>query len=97
MPTMADWREEDDLQFLSYYEEHTVLWYAKHMKHFNKISRNDAWIEIAQKMGKSMEECKRKMTCLLASMRREKIKIVFHPSCIEPGLPPSFFLSIFVE
>ena len=72
---MADWSEEEVLQFINYYEETSVLWYAKHPCHFNKIPRNDAWIEIAQKTGKSVGECKRKMTSLLASMRREKAKM----------------------
>ena len=69
---MAEWSDEEVLQFINYYEEMTVLWYAKHPCHFDKIRHNDAWIEIAQKTGKSVEECKRKMTSLLASMRKEK-------------------------
>jgi hypothetical protein len=43
-----------------------MLWNAKHPRHFNKILRNDAWEELASELNTTAEECRKKMTGLVA-------------------------------
>lgn len=53
------------------YEEKPILW--DHC--YNKLKKNDAWVELANEMEIDTEECKKKLTVLLASLRREKAKV----------------------
>jgi hypothetical protein len=55
--------------FIDKYRETPILWDPRHEEHYNKLQKNDAWVELAT------EECKRKLASLLASLRREKAKM----------------------
>jgi hypothetical protein len=48
------------------------LWDVKHPQYYNKLRRYDAWEEVAGEIGVDAETRRRKMTALLASLRREK-------------------------
>jgi len=47
----------------------------KHPRYYNKFSKSDAWEELATEMKKTSDECKKKMTSLSASFRREKARM----------------------
>jgi hypothetical protein len=66
-----EWTKANTLHFTELYRSKEMLWNAKHPRHFNKILRNDAWEELASKLNKTAEEFRKKMTGLLASLRRE--------------------------
>ena len=72
---MAEWSEDTVLELLSYYEQNKLLWTAKHQGHFNKILRNEAWTVISKETGKPLEDYKKDITYLLATIRREKAKM----------------------
>ncbi|XP_028141160.1 uncharacterized protein LOC114335176 [Diabrotica virgifera virgifera] len=71
-----EWTREKCLDLIELYERYPVLWNPKHEQHYNKIKKNDAWILIAEKVGCTSEEARKKMDILLASFRREKIKLI---------------------
>ncbi|EZA48209.1 hypothetical protein X777_14230 [Ooceraea biroi] len=70
-----EWNEETTLRFIDIYKENDLLWNPKNQKYYNKIMRNDAWLDISKQMNLTPEECKRKMFSLLAALRREKSQI----------------------
>lgn len=72
---MAEWSEDEVLQFFRFYREKRVLWNPRNPNHSNKNLRNEAWVDLASKTGKSVADCRKKMTCLMSSMRREKGKL----------------------
>lgn len=49
------------------------MWDAKHPQHYNKILKNDAWVELATALHCSIDDGRKKMPSLLASLRREKV------------------------
>jgi hypothetical protein len=65
------WDREKTLLFIDKYRENQILWDPRHEEHYNKLQKNDAWVELANEMEIDTEECKRKLTTLLASLRRE--------------------------
>lgn len=69
------WNEEETLELIEKYREKALLWDAQNKHHFNKTLRNDAWSDIATQLDKSVESCKKKMTSVLAALRREKSKM----------------------
>lgn len=69
------WDSEKTLLFIEKYRNHVILWDPNHAQHYNKILKNDAWQDIAAEMEISADDCRKKMTSLLASLRREKMKI----------------------
>lgn len=70
-----DWTEEKTLYFIKLYKQRDVLWNPSHPNHYNKKLRKKAWEDMAQKLGKTSEELKRKMNALSSSLRRERCKI----------------------
>ena len=70
-----EWTKENTLDFIQLYEKTSVLWDPNHPQYYNKLHKHDAWEEIATAMGTVPEECKKKMTSLLSSYRREKGRI----------------------
>ncbi|KAJ8871364.1 hypothetical protein PR048_027681 [Dryococelus australis] len=49
-----------------------ILWYPKQPRCFNKFKKQIAWEEIPEEIGKTVEECKKKMKYLLVALRGEK-------------------------
>jgi hypothetical protein len=70
-----EWTKANTLHFIELYRSKEMLWNAKHPRHFNNILRNDAWEELASELNTTEEECRKKMTGLLALLRREKGKM----------------------
>ncbi|XKL62372.1 hypothetical protein PGB90_002205 [Kerria lacca] len=52
-----EWTEELVLKFIDLYREKEVLWNTKHPKYYNKIKKNDAWLQIANAMKKATDKC----------------------------------------
>ena len=74
----TEWKqlfEMDSLELIFLYQDKPVIWEPKNPEYFLKNLKNDAWSEIAQLLGRDVEECKNKMISLLASHRREKGKV----------------------
>jgi hypothetical protein len=72
---MASWNKKDVKAFIELYHQKILIWNPQHPDHFNKIKRQDAWTEIANEIGRPVDQCKKKMENLLASLRREKMKM----------------------
>ncbi|KAL1498374.1 hypothetical protein ABEB36_009182 [Hypothenemus hampei] len=70
-----EWTQENALKLISLYENKQLLWKANNPHYFNKFKKQDAWEDIAREMGITNEECKKKMSSLLASLRRERTKM----------------------
>jgi hypothetical protein len=70
-----EWTEEKCLELISAYEKQEILWKVKHLQHYSKLRRHDAWEEVAGEMGVDAETCRRKMMALFAYLRREKVKM----------------------
>ncbi|XP_045778182.1 uncharacterized protein LOC123880952 [Maniola jurtina] len=69
------WDKEKTLLFIEKYREIRELWDPKHPQHFNKIIKQDGWVKLSDQFGITVEECQKKITSLLASLRREKSKM----------------------
>ncbi|XP_031350513.1 uncharacterized protein LOC116176175 [Photinus pyralis] len=69
-----EWSNDDCLQLIDLYEQHPVLWDAKHPFHYSKNKKIDAWDSIAQNLNKELNGIKQKMTSLLGSFRAQKSK-----------------------
>nr|XP_023027442.1 uncharacterized protein LOC111515450 [Leptinotarsa decemlineata] len=69
-----EWHKEKTLYFIEKYREEEVLWNPAHPEHYNKHKKEDAWNRLASLFDSDRETCKKKMTSLLASLRREKQK-----------------------
>ncbi|KAF5286438.1 hypothetical protein FQR65_LT12619 [Abscondita terminalis] len=69
------WTEEETLELIEKYREKELLWDPQSKHHFNKVLRNDAWNDVATQLNKTVESCKKKMTSVLAALRRERSKI----------------------
>lgn len=70
-----EWDQDKTLLFIEKYKEMTILWDPSHPQHYNKIKKQDAWVDLASLLETEVETCKKKITSLLASLRREKQKI----------------------
>ncbi|KAK5648351.1 hypothetical protein RI129_003243 [Pyrocoelia pectoralis] len=73
-----EWNKKNNMDFIELYRKKSIIWDPQESDHYNKIKKQDAWVEIAEDIGKPVEECKKKMENLLASLRREKMKIKKH-------------------
>jgi hypothetical protein len=73
-----EWSKEDVIKLIDQYRTRNVIWDPKNTDHFNKIKKQDAWEEIAKEMNRSVDDCKKKMEYLLASLRRERMKMKKH-------------------
>lgn len=52
-----------------------------HLKHYNKILKNNAWLDIANGLDSSVDECRKKNE-KMASLKRERSK---HTKSMETG------------
>ncbi|VEN62484.1 unnamed protein product [Callosobruchus maculatus] len=69
------WDYKKTLFFIGRYKAYNVLWDPSHKDHYNKMKREDAWSEIADEVDCTVDICKKKMSSILASFRRERQKI----------------------
>ena len=72
-----EWTDIKILTFIEEYRKRPVLWDSTNHLSKHKSRKDQAWTEILQVMQLdcSILELKRKMTCLLASFRRERQKL----------------------
>ena len=70
-----DWNNEKVLDLIECYKNKAILWSPKHPKYYNKFAKSDAWEELATEMKTTSDECRKKITSISASFRREKAKI----------------------
>ncbi|XP_037927200.1 uncharacterized protein LOC119661788 [Hermetia illucens] len=67
--------DKESLIFLiQKYKDHKLLWDRDHKWYFNKTKKNNAWKAIADSIGITAEDAKKKISSLLGSFRREKSK-----------------------
>lgn len=71
-----DWTSKLTFQLINNYKENANLWDTTDPNYYNKLAKQEAWISIATHLNTTTEECKKKMQSLLASLRREKGKII---------------------
>jgi hypothetical protein len=55
-----EWNKNDVKDFIELYHQKILIWNPQHPGHFNKIKKQDAWTEIASKIGRPVEQCKRR-------------------------------------
>lgn len=76
-----EWSRDMAKALVRLYKEKDCLWNPQNQDHYQKSKRNDAWTEIAAELTVlydnlvSINDCKKKMDCILSSFRREKIKV----------------------
>ncbi|KAG8231516.1 hypothetical protein J437_LFUL011554 [Ladona fulva] len=70
-----EWNKENTIELIEVYKKYHILWDPKHRDHYNKFRKQDAWEEIAKQIGRSVDDCKKKMDYLLTALRREKMKM----------------------
>lgn len=70
-----EWSRHKIFLLINLYRNRPILWDPQSLQHYNKIEKQEAWQEISDKLGTSANECKRKMSSLLASFRREKARM----------------------
>lgn len=66
------WDQDRVIQLIESYREKPVLWNPKDKSYFNKIKKNDAWVELSNLYSCDMDTIKAKMNSLLSSFRKEK-------------------------
>lgn len=72
---MTEWSNDKCLLLIDAYKEHHVLWNPKDKDYYKKNLKEDAWHAIGGVMNESGQACKQKMINILASYRRENMKI----------------------
>lgn len=75
MNNQNQWNRNDSIQLIEFYEQNPVLWNPNDNNYHMKTIKLDAWNDIADKMKRDVEDVKQKMTSLLSSFRREKLKV----------------------
>ncbi|KAK4887321.1 hypothetical protein RN001_003592 [Aquatica leii] len=70
-----EWTEDTIQLLISLYRQNECLWNPKHSLYYNKLRKYDAWVQIAAELSSTVEECKKKVTNLLSSYRRERAKV----------------------
>ncbi|XP_069680489.1 uncharacterized protein [Periplaneta americana] len=70
-----EWDEEKCLQLIDVYKSCTTLWDQKDPNYYKKEVKKEAWNEVGAILGTTGASCKQKMVNLLASFRRERMKI----------------------
>lgn len=70
-----EWSEESLLNLIDIYKAQPVLWSPTDENYFKKNKKADAWRDISSTIGRSDEECRKKIISLLSSYRREKARI----------------------
>jgi len=73
-----EWSEKETIFLIDVYKSKPLLWDPKHVDHLKKKLKDDAWWEMEEIAAavvekKSVDDCKKKMVCLLASFRRENL------------------------
>jgi hypothetical protein len=58
--------QETVIQFIDGYKKKAIILDPKHPLHFNKTKKHDAWEELAKEINRRVDECKKKMECLLS-------------------------------
>jgi len=71
---MTPWSHEQALALIDEYEKRPSLWNPSDAYYYDKIKRNDLWVEIGEIMDVTADEAKSKITSLMSSFRREKAK-----------------------
>lgn len=69
-----EWCNDSSLEFIYQYQLHPVLWNRKDNYYFSKTKKNEAWITIAKKLNRDVDDVKKKGLSLLGSFRRERAK-----------------------
>ncbi|XP_011871768.1 PREDICTED: uncharacterized protein LOC105564173 [Vollenhovia emeryi] len=69
-----EWDQETCIQLINEYRKKEVLWNPRDPAYYNKLKKEDAWKELREKFGKSIEELKKKIDSLKGSYRREKTR-----------------------
>lgn len=69
------WNRESILQLIELYRENPELWNPNDNNYHMKTYKLDAWKKIATKVNCEVDDVKQKITSLLSSFRREKLKI----------------------
>ncbi|KAF2881584.1 hypothetical protein ILUMI_24589 [Ignelater luminosus] len=73
---IMEWTSKLTFELINKYKENANLWDANDPNYYNKLAKQEAWIAIATYLNTTTDECKKKMQSLLASLRREKGKII---------------------
>lgn len=55
-----EWDQDKTLLFIEKYKEMTILWDPSHPEHYNKIKKQDAWVDLASLLETEVETCKKK-------------------------------------
>jgi hypothetical protein len=56
-----EWSKECIIHLIDEYKKRDVIWNPQNTEHFNKIKKQDTWVERGKELNRSIEECKRKM------------------------------------
>ncbi|XP_066981347.1 uncharacterized protein [Macrobrachium rosenbergii] len=83
-----EWHRSRCMTLIAEYEKRPVLWDPEHGSYFNKTKKLEQWEEVAQVIGCTVEEVKRKMDSLLGSFRRERGKANRHKGNDKGGQKP---------
>ncbi|BET00133.1 Alcohol dehydrogenase transcription factor Myb/SANT-like [Nesidiocoris tenuis] len=67
-----DWSEDEISTLLVLYKKNDVLWNPANPNYFRREVKIEAWQNLAAQLNRSEEECRRKMSSLLSSYRRER-------------------------
>lgn len=72
------WSNKLTLDLIETYKKFDALWNPGNKKYFNTFEKNVVWDKAAKEVSSeaTIDECKKKMFSLLASMRRKKTKII---------------------
>ncbi|XP_031327664.1 uncharacterized protein LOC116158932 [Photinus pyralis] len=71
---MDDWDEEKVLLLIQLYREKENIWNPRNENYKKTHLKVDTWNEIGDALASTGEICKKKMTSVLSSYRREKAK-----------------------
>lgn len=75
-----EWSKQMSLQLIRIFRANPVLWSARDPDYYNREAKRVAWAAIGATMGFPVYDCKRKMTSLTGSFRREKWRMRTNPS-----------------
>jgi len=66
-----EWSNESVLEFLRLYEQESVIWNAKHLKHRDRNAVSDAWSNIQKSFSLqyTVQELKKKKESLMSTFR----------------------------
>ncbi|KAL7634513.1 UNVERIFIED_CONTAM: hypothetical protein RMT77_014890 [Armadillidium vulgare] len=70
-----EWTQAQSLQLIEEYKNHELIWNPNHQYHTDRMIKQHSWEEVAKKLNRPVDECRKKMECLLSGFRREKLKM----------------------